>query len=157
MENQMNGTTPRRTRRYQQPVEPAREEMKSGAGESPTAGEIIATNGTVKLTCTLAAMMSVFALFLCFAEKHSPAIRRFSLQSVALAAGHLLTGLVLAVVGSLLGFIPILGFLVTLVCWLVYIAVLIAVLVVRVRMMLAAYRGEKFRLPLLDSSIERFI
>ena len=156
MENRTNESTPRRTRRYQQ-QEPAPQERQTGAEEQPVGQDVIATNGTVKLTCTLAAMMSVFALFLCYAEKNSPAIRRFSVQSVTLSAVHLLVGIALAFVGSLLGFIPILGFLITLVCWLVYIALLIAVLVVRVRMMLAAYQGLKFSLPLLDGAIDRFI
>lgn len=117
--------------------------------------QVIATNSTVKLTCTLAAMMSLFALFLCFAEKKSNAIRHFSRQSVGLAAVHLALAAVLLVVSTLLGVIPFLGFLVNLVCWLVYIAVLIAAVWLRVRMMLFAWRGLKFTLPVIGKRLER--
>ena len=146
----------RRTRRYAQENAPVYDELHADE-DSQVEAEVIATNGTVKLTCTLAAMMGAFALFLCFAEKRSPAIRQFSVQSVALSAFHLIVGLVLLIVGSVFGLIPILGFLVKLVCWLVYIAALIAVIVVRIRMMLAAYQGLRFDLPLIGGSLNRFM
>ena len=47
--------------------------------------EVIATNGTVKLTCTLAAFCSLLALFFAFADKRSRAIHHFSVQSLGLA------------------------------------------------------------------------
>ena len=146
----------RRTRRYEQESAPVHDEMHAEWAPQEEA-EVIATNGTVKLTCTLAAMLGLFALFLCFAEKRSPAIRRYSVQSTAISAAHLIAGLVLLTAGSVVGLIPILGFLVKLVCWLVYIAALIAMLVVRVRMMLAAYQGIRFDLPLVGSSLNRFM
>ena len=52
--------------------------------------EVIATNGTVKLTCTLAAFCSLLALFFAFADKRSRAIHHFSVQSLGLAAVHIL-------------------------------------------------------------------
>ena len=119
--------------------------------------DVIATNSTVKLTCTLAAMMGIFALFLCFAEKRSPAIRRYAVQSTALSVFHVLAGFALLGLGSVMGLVPILGFLVTLLCWLVYIALLIPLVVVRIRMMLAAYQGIRFDLPIVGNSLNRFI
>lgn len=131
------------------------EESRRGAFQEEEAQQVIATNSTVKLTCTLAAMMSLFALFLCFAEKKSNAIRHFSRQSVGLAAAHLALALVLALLGTLLGVIPFLGFLVNLVCWLCYIAVAIVAVFLRVRMMLYAWRGLKFTLPVIGRRLER--
>lgn len=131
------------------------EESRRGPFREEEAQQVIATNSTVKLTCTLASMMSLFALFLCFAEKKSNAIRHFSRQSVGLAAAHLILALVLALLGTLLGVIPFLGFLVNLVCWLCYIAVVIVAVFLRVRMMLFAWRGLKFTLPVIGRRLER--
>ena len=118
--------------------------------------EIIATNRMVLLTCTLAAMCSPFALFLLYAEKKSRAIRHFAVQSVALTAVHLLLGAVLLIAGLVLGGIPYFGFLLHLSGWIIYIAAVILMLVMRIRMMNFAWQGVKFVLPVIGSSIERF-
>lgn len=118
--------------------------------------EIIATNSTVRLTCTLASMLGLFALFLCFAEKKSRAIRHFSVQSAGLMLCHLAIAVILMLVGTVLGVIPFLGFLMNLVCWLVYIAVLIVTLFIKVRMMLFAWRGVRFTLPVIGHKLQRF-
>ena len=115
--------------------------------------EIIATNRTVLLTCTLAAVMGLFAVFLCFAEKRSRAIRHFAGQSAALTAVHLALALMLILIGGLLGSIPLLGFLLRLVCWLLYIAVLIVLTALRIRMMFFAYQGIRFTLPFIGEKI----
>lgn len=152
----MTNERPRRTRRYAPPETQDQHEeiVKTVHTVEP---ELIATNNTVKLTCTLAAMMSLFALFLCFAEKQSRAIRTYSVQSVALTALHLAAGAVLLAVGGLLGGIPLLGFLIRLACWIVYIAVLVAACVIRVRMMFAAWNGYRFDLPVIGKAVESFI
>ena len=54
---------------------------------------------------------------------------------------------------SLLGAIPFLGFLITILCWLLYIALLVVCVVVRVRLMLAAYAGIRFTLPLIGERL----
>lgn len=119
--------------------------------------EIVATNRTVQLACTLAAMMPLFALFLIFAEKKSRAMRHFSLQSVGLTLCHAVVGIVLLVVNAVFGGIPFLGFLLNLVIWIVYIAAVIVMLILRTRMMFLAWRGVKFTLPLVGTMLERLI
>lgn len=144
----------RRTRRHEaQHEQTEAQEQIGGEQQNPA---VIATNSTVKLTCTLAAMMSLFALFLCFAEKKSLAIRHYAVQSVALTALNLIVGAALLVIGSVLGVIPVLGFLITLVCWLVYIAVAIACVATRVRMMYWAWQGLRFTLPLVGDSLGQY-
>ena len=125
--------------------------------ESQQAQELIATNRMVLLTCTLESMMSLFALFLLFAEKKSRAIRAFAVQSVGLAACHLAAALMLALVDAVFGGIPFIGFLMNLVCLLAYIAVLIVAVFLRVRMMLAAWRGVRFTLPVVGRRLEKFV
>ncbi len=117
---------------------------------------LLATNTGVRLACTMAAMLSPFAVFLCWAEKESRVIRIFAVQSVALLALHLLGGALLGVISLIVGSIPYLGFLLTLLGWLIYIAVAVVVLFLRVKLMERAWHGRKFDLPLLECIIRKF-
>lgn len=121
--------------------------------QPPEEPEVIATNGTVKLTCTLAAFCSLMALFLVFADKRSRAIRHFSVQSLGIAAAHVLGIAALVLIGALLGGIPFLGFLISILCWLLYAALFVICITLRVRLMLAAYRGVRFTLPLIGEQL----
>ena len=117
--------------------------------------EIIATNSTIKLTCTLAAFCSLLALFFFFADKRSRAIRLCAVQSLSIALLHVAGGAVLLLLGNVVGAIPFLGFLVTLLCWLVYIALVVVCVIFRVRLMSAAYQGVKFEVPVVGAWLER--
>lgn len=117
--------------------------------------EIVATNRMVLLTCTLAAMLPPFALFLFFAEKKSRAIRHFAIQSLALTVCHIALAVVLMVVNAIFGAIPYLGFLLNLTLWIVYIAAAIVMLILRVRMMFFAWRGARFVLPVIGHKLDR--
>ncbi|MBE5804603.1 MAG: hypothetical protein E7316_08850 [Clostridiales bacterium] len=118
--------------------------------------EILATNRTVMLTCTLAAMMPCFALFLFFAERKSRAIRHFAIQSLGLTVFHLALAALLLAVNALFGGIPYIGFLLNLTLWIVYISAAIVMLILRIRMMFFAWRGAKFTLPLMGHMLDRF-
>ncbi|MGN1368131.1 MAG: hypothetical protein ACI4WX_04635 [Aristaeellaceae bacterium] len=117
---------------------------------------LLATNTGVRLACTMAAMLGVFAIFLCWAEKESRVIRRFAVQSATLTALHLCGGAVLGVISLVVGQVPYLGFLMTLLGWLIYIAVAIMVLFLRIKLMEHAWHGRRFELPLLEGLIRRF-
>ena len=120
--------------------------------------EIMATNRTIRLSCTLAAMIGFFGLFLCFAEHESRAIRHFAVQSAALMAVQAVCGLVLLIIGSLFSAIPLMGFVVRLLCWLAFIAAVVVALVIRVRMMLLAWNGVRFDLPGIGRMLDdRFV
>ncbi len=121
-------------------------------GEQP----LLATNTGVRLACTMAAMLSPFAIFLCFAEKESRVIRRFAVQSAALAVLHLLGGAALGLISLLVGSVPYLGFLMTLMGWLIYVAVALVALFLRVKLMERAWHGRKFDLPLLERLIRKY-
>jgi len=132
-------------------MEPVEQEPRVDAVE-----EIMSTEAVVKLTCTLAAMMPLFALFLIFAEKKSRAIRHFALQSVGLTVCHALVAGALLAVNAVFGGIPYLGFLLNLILWIVYIASAIVMLVVRIRMMFVAWQGGRFTLPMIGHMLERY-
>lgn len=70
---------------------------------------------------------------------------------------HAVVGIVLLVVNAVFGGIPFLGFLLNLVIWIVYIAAVIVMLILRIRMMFLAWRGVKFTLPLVGTMLERLI
>lgn len=117
---------------------------------------LLATNTGVRLACTMAAMLSPFALFLCWAERESRVIRRFAVQSVVLAVLHLLGGALLGAVSLLVGSIPYLGFLMRLLGWLIYIAVAVVALFLRIRLMERAWHGRSFNLPLVEGLIRKY-
>ena len=117
---------------------------------------LLATNTGVRLACTMAAMLSPFAVFLCFAEKESRVIRRFAVQSAALLVLHLVGGALLGIISLIVGSIPYLGFLMTLLGWMIYIAIAVGVLFLRVKLMERAWHSRKFDLPLMERIIRRY-
>lgn len=117
---------------------------------------LLATNTGVRLACTMAAMLSPFALFLCWAERESRVIRRFAVQSAALAILHLMGAGIIGGICLMVGSIPYLGFLMTLMGWMVYIAIALVILYLRVKLMERAWHGRRFDLPLLERIVARF-
>lgn len=118
--------------------------------------EIISTSQAVNLTSTLASLSALFALFFCFADQRSRAVRRFSVQSVGLGALHLLLGMVVWILCEVLGWIPLIGSVLRGLLLLVLTIATIAVIVMRVRMALHAYRGEAHVLPIIGQALRRF-
>lgn len=118
--------------------------------------ELMATNTGVRLACTMSAMIGLLAIFLCWAEHDSRVIRRFSVQSAALTAVHAVLAIVLLLVGSLLGSIPYFGLMIVLGSWLIYIAGLLVLLALRVRLMEHAWHGERYDLPLIEGRLTKF-
>ena len=148
---------PRAQREREVKTEDIKVEQQDILSFLPEEGQpLLATNTGVRLTCTMAAMLSPFALFLCWAEKESRVIRRYAVQSLALAVMHLLGGAALGVIGLLTGSVPYFGFLMKLMGWLVYIAVALAVLFLRVKLMERAWHGRKFDMPLAERLIRRY-
>ena len=104
----------------------------------------------------MAAMLSPFASFLCWAEKESRVIRRFAVQSTVLALLHLLGGALLGIISLLVGSVPYFGFLMRLMGWLIYIAVALVALFLRLKLMVHAWHGRRFDLPLAERFIRRY-
>lgn len=119
--------------------------------------QVLTTNRTIMLCCTLAAMCSPFALFLLRAERGSRAIRHHSAQSVVLGGLHLLGGLCCLGVGMTLGRLPVLGTTVSMLCWVGYFMLLTAVMLIRLRLMRYAWRGLRYDLPLLGPIAQRLV
>src|SRR5699024_217553 len=108
---------------------------------SEDTGIVIATSQAVNLTSTIASLSALAALFFCFADQRSRAIRRFSVQSVGLGVLHVAFALLVWILSTLLGWIPLVGQGLSILLVIVLCAVTLGVLVLRVRMMFSAYRG----------------
>ena len=120
------------------------------------APEAISTSQAVNLTSTIASLSALFALFFCFADQRSRAVRRFSVQSVGLGAIHLLLGMVIWILCEILGWIPLVGSVLRGLLLLVLIVATVIVIILRVRMALHAYRGEAHVLPVIGQALRRF-
>ena len=101
-------------------------------------------------------MISLIASFPCWAEKESKVIRRFAVPSAALPVVHLFGGSLFAFISLLVGSVPYFGFLMTLMGWLIYIAIAVVVLFLRVKLMERAWHGRRFDLPLLERMLCRY-
>lgn len=119
-------------------------------------GEVVSTNQSINLTCTLAAFLGLFGLFLYFADQRSKAVRRMSVQSSALFIAEIALSIVLWVIGILFSVIPILGTIMNIVLWLIFIAMIITAVFLKYQMMIHAYRGEAYVLPIIGDKLRRF-
>lgn len=148
---------PRVQREYEASAEEKRSEQLDILSFLPEENQpLLATNTGVRLACTMAAMLSPFAIFLCWAERESRVIRRFAVQSVALAVLHILGGVMLGAISLMVGSIPYLGFLLRLLGWLIYIAVAVVALFLRIKLMERAWHGRRFNLPLAERLLKRY-
>jgi uncharacterized membrane protein len=95
-------------------------------------------------------------LFLCFADQRSRTIRRYSVQSVGLGVLWIGFVMVLWVLAAVLTWIPIVGYALAFAMLVVGILGSVICLVTRVRMMLSAYRGLAYVLPVIGESLRRF-
>ena len=118
--------------------------------------QIISTNMTINLTCTLCAGCGLLALFLRFADTRSRAVRRVAVQSAGLTCVMAFLSVGLWVLGLILGWIPLIGRLLTGLLWAVWLALMAGDGYARVQMMLHAYRGEAYVLPFIGEKCRQF-
>ena len=118
--------------------------------------QVISTSQAVNLTASIASLNSLAALFLCFADQRSRAIRRFSIQSVGLGALELALCMAIWILTLLLGWIPLVGGVLRGILITVLVVALLLTLVLRVRMTFHAYRGEAYVLPYVGTFLRRF-
>ena len=118
--------------------------------------ELVSTSQAINLTCTLAAISGLFSLFLYFADQRSNAVRRISIQSIALSGGYLIVAIILRLASLFFGIIPFLGAIMAFVFGLLFIALSIVVIALKIRMMFQAYRGYAYLLPIVGGALRRF-
>jgi len=124
--------------------------------ESIPKREVVSTSQAVNLTCTFGALSSLFALFLYFNDERSKAVRRLSVQSVALGCGYVLLGLFLLFISLTFGTIPIIGMVIDLILSVSFASASVIVIYLKIRMMQSAYKGYAYLLPLCGQWLRRF-
>ena len=117
---------------------------------------LISTNPVINLTCTLCAMSGALGLFFYFADKRSQAVRRYAVQSVALLFAYAIASVSCYVLGALFGVLPLRGGVVRVAFQVAWAVLTVLDLVARVKMMLHAYAGEAYVLPLIGEHARTF-
>lgn len=120
------------------------------------ASNVISTSQAINLTCTLASLSTLFALFLCFADQRSRAVRRYAVQSVGLGVLHIAAGMACWILSAVLGWIPLAGYYLYILLVAAFIVVSVFVLTLRIRLMFNAYRGLAYVLPSVGQALRRF-
>lgn len=124
--------------------------------DSSPLGTVISTNQTVNLTATLASICFASGLFFCFADQRSRTIRRYSVQSVGLGVFWIAIVMMLWILSALLGWIPVVGTVFSIIFLIIGIACTVANLILRVKLMFQAYRGLAYVLPVIGEMLRRF-
>ncbi len=135
--------------------DPAYDESDDGAYDPPPL-PVISTNPVINLTCLLAAASGLMGLFFFFADTRSRAVRRYAVQSVGLLCVVVFASVGLGVIGLIVGWMPVIGIVLTTLLWLAWAAMLIGALVLRIRLMLHGYRGEGYTLPVFGRRFRQF-
>ncbi len=118
--------------------------------------EVIATSHTIQLTCTLAAMSSLFAVFLYFADNKSRAVRRTAVQSVGWGALFLVLSLIIIFINAICATLPIIKMVVGLVLTIIHLALAGYFIFIKVKLMYNAYRGFGYSVPMIGEHIRKY-
>jgi len=118
--------------------------------------ELVSTNQAINLTCTLAALSGLFALFLYFNDHRSRAVRKMSVQSIGLMAGYALSTVCLMACQAFFGLIPIVGVVMGVILWVALVALSLSVVYLKIQMMKQGYQGYAYQLPVIGGWIKRF-
>ncbi|MDR3051574.1 MAG: hypothetical protein LBU67_07620 [Oscillospiraceae bacterium] len=117
---------------------------------------VISTNPTINLICTLCALCGPLGLFFFFADEKSRAVRRFAVQSSGLFCTGAFLSMAMLVLGLAVGWMPIVGSFLVGLLWVLWAALAAFCLYLRVRLMLHAYRGEGYVLPIIGARCRQF-
>ncbi len=123
---------------------------------APPPLQIISTNPVINLTCLLAAASGLMGLFFFFADTRSRAVRRYAVQSVGLLSAFVFASAGLGVVGLIVGWMPVIGVVLSTLLWLAWAGMLIGALALRILLMLHGYRGEGYTLPVFGRRFRQF-
>lgn len=118
--------------------------------------DIIATSHSVCLACTLAALSSLFALFLYFSDKKSNAVRRISVQSIGAGAFFLVFLVMLYFVNLLFSLLPVVNIIMSIVLMGIQILSAICFALTKIRLMYNAYNGFAYTIPLFGEKLRKF-
>ena len=121
--------------------------LSYGAGTDSSMGTTgLTPNIAAGLACLLPPISSIIFLVL---EKRNPFVRFWAMQSTIFGAAVFLVAVVLKVVGIVLAFIPVLGWIVLGFLFLAYIALMIGFLIIWIITLIKSFSGLEWEIPFL--------
>ncbi len=105
------------------------------------------------LLCYLFGWISGLIFFLI--EKEDKDIRFHAMQSILLSVALFAIWIGLAIIFGIIGFIPGIGILLLVISPLIYLVVWIGSIVIWIMLMVKAYQGEKWKLPIIGDIAEK--
>jgi uncharacterized membrane protein len=152
VEEQNDATQVDQNQPASQPSPPASPEQPSSSSQGGKSSTGLDSN-IAGLLCYLFGWISGLIFFLI--EKEDKFVRFHALQSILLSAGSTVLLILIPIIGAILGRIPVIGLIVGLVLGLASIVIWIGNAVLWILMMIKAYQGEKFKLPIIGDIAEK--
>jgi uncharacterized membrane protein len=128
------------------PTPPPPPTAKSGTGLDPNVAGFL---------CYLAGWITGLIFYL--TEKENDYVRFHAMQSIIFSVGLFVVYIGLVIVQTILSFIPYIGWLISLVLTLAWVVVGIGAFVFWIILMIKAYQGERYKLPVLGDMAEKYI
>lgn len=85
-------------------------------------------------------------------ERDNKYVRFHALQSILFGVSWIVLSVIMVVVVRVLGYIPLLGGFLSIILWLVFIGAYVIILIM---LMVKAYQGERYKLPVIGDIAER--
>ncbi len=118
---------------------------------------VLSNNATINLVGTLSAASGLLGLFFAFAEQRNRFIRQYAVQSAGLFLLTAVCIVLLGLVGTLLGWVPLIGGVLKGLVWVIGVGLFVGSLCLRAKLMLHAYRGEGYNVPFLYGMFQQFV
>lgn len=128
------------------PTPPPPPQAKSGTGMDPNVAGFL---------CYLAGWITGLIFFLI--EKEDNYVRFHAMQSILFSAALFVLYIVLAIAQTVLSFIPYIGWIVSLILTLGWAVIGIGAFVFWIMLMVKAYQGERYKLPVIGDMAEKYI
>lgn len=130
----------------QDPTPPPPPQKKSGTGLDPNVAGFL---------CYLAGWITGLIFYL--TEKDDDYVKFHAMQSIVFSVALIVFFIALSIFGTIIGIVPVLGVIVGLLLGLASFVVWIGAFVVWIILMVKAYQGERYKLPVLGDMAEKYI
>ncbi len=128
------------------PTPPPSPQEKSSTGLDPNIAGFL---------CYLAGWITGLIFYL--TEKESDYVRFHAMQSIVFSVALIVLFIAISILGTILGAVPVIGAIVGLLLGLASFVVWIGAFVLWIILMVKAYQGERYKLPVLGDMAEKYI
>ena len=128
------------------PTPPPPPTAKNGTGLDPNVAGFL---------CYLAGWVTGLIFYL--TEKEDQYVRFHAMQSIVFSVALVVFWLGLTIVGTIIGMVPVIGGIIGLLLGLMSLVVWLGAFVVWIILMVKAYQGERWKLPVLGDMAEKYI